>query len=198
MFEDLYLNKVHVASHADIEDEGQRVEFSPEIGTIAVGKDTNEHFVYDTPNAVIVDTVHYEGLIPGREFVVQGVLMDRSTGEELIDSQGNTVTSEAHFVPESSTGDVQVEFTFDTTSLVGVDTVVFEDLYRIDTGGEMNGQLRHVASHRDINDEGQTVSVRLSDLASDLVQTGSNAIVATVVGGIAIVIAATYAIARKR
>ena len=198
VFEDLYLNKVHVASHADIEDEGQRVEFSPEIHTTALGKDTNDHFVYDAPSVTIVDTVHYEGLIPGREFVVQGVLMDRSTGEELIDSQGNIVTSEAHFVPESSSGDVQVEFTFDTTSLVGVDTVVFEDLYRIDTGGKTNGQLRHVASHRDINDEGQTVSVRLSDLASDLVQTGSNTIIATVTGGAAIATAVAYAINKRR
>ena len=197
VFEDLYLNKVHVASHADIEDEGQRVEFSPEIGTTAVGKDTNEHFVYDTPNAVIVDTVHYEGLIPGREFVVQGVLMDRSTGEELIDSQGNIVTSEAHFVPESSSGDIQVEFTFDSTSLVGVDAVVFEDLYRVDTGGNANGQLRHVAAHRDINDESQTVSIRLSDLASDLVQTGSNAVIATAAGGVAVVAAIAYVIRRR-
>ena len=198
VFEDLYLNKVHVASHADIEDEGQRVEFSPKIHTTALGKDTNDHFVYDAPSVTIVDTVHYEGLIPGREFVVQGVLMDRSTGEELVDSQGNTVTSEAHFVPESSTGDVQVEFTFDSTSLVGVDTVVFEDLYRIDTGGEANGQLRHVASHRDINDEGQTVSVRLSDLASDLVQTGSSAVVATVTGGAAVATAVAYAISKRK
>ena len=198
VFEDLYLNKVHVASHADIEDEGQRVEFSPEIHTTALGKDTNDHFVYDAPSVTIVDTVHYEGLIPGREFVIQGVLMDKSTGEELIDSQGNTVTAEAHFVPESSTGDVQVEFTFDTTSLVGIDTVVFEDLYRVDTGGEMNGQLRHVAAHRDINDAGQTVSVRLSDLASDLVQTGSNAIIATAAGGAAAISAIAYLINKKR
>ena len=197
VFEDLYLNKVHVASHADIEDEGQRVEFSPEIHTTAVGKDTNDHFVYDAPSVTIVDTVHYEGLIPGREFVVQGVLMDKSTGEELIDSQDNIVTSEVHFVPESNTGDVQVEFTFDTTSLVGMDTVVFEDLYRVDSGGEANGQLRHVAAHRDINDEGQTVSVRLSDLASDLVQTGGNAIIATAVAG-AVATAAGIRFAKRR
>ena len=197
VFEDLYLNKVHVASHADIEDEGQRVEFSPEIHTTALGKDTNDHFVYDAPSVTIVDTVHYEGLIPGREFVVQGVLMDKSTGEELIDSQGNIVTSEVHFVPESNTGDVQVEFTFDTTSLVGMDTVVFEDLYRVDSGGEANGQLRHVAAHRDINDEGQTVSVRLSDLASDLVQTGGNAIIATAVAG-AVATAAGIRFAKRR
>ena len=88
--------------------------------------------------------------------------------------------------------------TFDTTSLVGIDTVVFEDLYRVDTGGEMNGQLRHVAAHRDINDAGQTVSVRLSDLASDLVQTGSNAIIATAAGGAAAISAIAYLINKKR
>ena len=198
VFEDLYANNVRVATHADINDEGQRVEFSPEIHTTALGKDTNDHFVYDAPSVTIVDTVHYEGLIPGREFVVQGVLMDKSTGDELIDSQGNTVTAEAHFVPESSTGDVQVEFTFDTTSLVGMDTVVFEDLYRIDTGGEMNGQLRHVASHRDINDDGQTVSIRMSDLASDLVQTGSSAVIATVTGSTAVAAAVGYLIRKKK
>lgn len=83
---------------------------------------------------------------------------------------------------------MNVRFEFDATNLAGIDVVVFEELYRIDTvtnrtpeeeeKNDIPSTQRLVAYHRDINDEGQTVTVRASglasdQLASDLVQTGA-------------------------
>ena len=191
VFEDLYWNNIHIASHADIEDDGQRVEFHPEIGTTAVSEGTNDHFAYADGSVIIVDTVHYKGVVPGREFIVHGILMDKNTGDALVDSNGETVENSVVFTPETSEGDVEVRFEFDATDLAGLDVVVFENLYRIDTitnrvpgendddiDDEVTTRQRLVASHADINDEGQTVSIRANGLASDqiasdLVQTGA-------------------------
>ena len=81
---------------------------------------------------------------------------------------------------------MQVRFEFDTSDLAGLDVVAFENLYRIDTitnrqpdegDDDIPSTQRLVASHADINDKGQTVSIRANDLASDrlatLVQTGA-------------------------
>ena len=218
VFEDLYWNNIHIASHADIEDKNQLVEFHPEIGTVAVGDQTNDHFVYDDGSVVIVDTVHYKGVVPGREFIVHGILMDKNTGDALIDANGNTVENSVVFTPDTSEGDVEVRFEFDATNLAGLDVVVFENLYRIDTvtnrqpddNGDENQapvddvptKQRLVATHADINDENQTVSVRAGGLASDqimtpLIQTG--AMVGTGLLGVAAIGGAvTYVVKRKR
>lgn len=113
------------------------------------------------------------------------------------------------FTPDSSEDDVQVHFEFDTSSLTGIDVVVFENLYRIGTvtnrtpeeeeKNDIPTTQRLVAYHRDINDEGQTVTVRASGLASDklasdLVQTG-----AAIGGGVAVAaVVAAGAIAGMR
>ena len=217
VFENLYWNNIHIASHTDIEDDGQRVEFRPEIGTTATADSTNDHFAYADGSVIITDTVHYKGVVPGREFIVHGILMDKNTGDALIDANGNTVENSVVFTPESSEGDVEVRFEFDASTLAGLDVVVFENLYRIDTVtnrqpddngdddqapvGDVPSTQRLVATHADINDEGQTVSIRASDLASDqlasdLVQTG--AMIGAGLIGIAIAGSiVTYAI-RKR
>lgn len=146
---------------------------------------------YDHPDIALVKasvskTFTTRGLVQGREFIVHGVLMDKSTGNALVDSNGDTVENSVVFTPESSEGDVDVLLEFDTTNLAGLDMVVFENLYRIDTvtnlqpdgsDEEIPSTQRLVASHTDINDEGQTISIRVNDLASDqfasLVQTGA-------------------------
>ena len=211
VFEDLYWNNIHIASHADIEDTWQRVEFRPEIGTTATADSTNDHFAYADGSVIITDTVHYKGVVPCREFIVHGILMDKNTGDALVDSNGETVENSAVFTPETSEGDVEVRFEFDATDLAGLDVVVFEDLYRIDAvtnrqpdenddSDDVPATQRLVASHNDINDDGQTVNIRANDLASDqiasdLVQTGTmigaGLIAAAVVGGV------TYAIVRR-
>lgn len=105
---------------------------------------------------------------------------------------------------------MDVSFEFDATNLAGIDVVVFEEFYRIDTvtnrtpeeeeKNDVPTTQRLVAYHRDINDEGQTVTVRASGLASDqlecdLVQTG-----AAIGGGVAVaaVVAAGAIVGMRR
>ena len=151
VFEDLYQGETLVASHADLEDEGQTVTFGqPEIGTTATidGEKTTQ----PAEQITITDTVEYSGLTVGQEYTLKGVLMDKETGEPLLVGEGeeqSQVTSEATFIPSESSGTIDVLFSFNATGLEGKDLVVFEKLFQSET---------EIASHEDLEDEGQTVT----------------------------------------
>ena len=155
VFEHLYVQDVEVAAHTDIEDQGQTVEYPEhEIKTTAKDKDTQKSEGIAKKNATIIDTVSYSGLIIGQEYTVKGVLMLKGTNKPLL-VNGKEITAEKTFVPEKSSGSVDIEFTFDASALKGESVVVFEHLYA--DGVE-------VASHTDINDKEQTVTYKLGKL----------------------------------
>ena len=147
VFEDLYQGENVVASHADLEDEGQTVTFGqPEIGTTATIN--GEKTAQPAEQITITDTVEYSGLTIGQEYKLSGVLMDKETGEPLVIGE-EQVTSEATFTPAEANGTIDVLFTFDATGLEGKDLVVFEKLFQGET---------EIAGHEDLEDEGQTVN----------------------------------------
>ena len=148
VFESLYEGEIEAAVHADINDEGQTVEF-PEhkIHTTAIDKDTGKHQGIAKEQTTIVDTVDYTGLIPGLEYTLKGELMRKDTGE-VFEVNGEPVTAEKTFTAETSEGSIDLEFTFDSSALKGDAVVVFEHLYAQET---------EVAAHTDLTDEGQTV-----------------------------------------
>ena len=77
----------------------------------------------------LTDTVSYKHLIPGKEYVLKGVLMDKTTGKPLI-IDGEEIRSETVFTPENPSGEVTVKFTFDSKFIKqNTDIVVFENLY---------------------------------------------------------------------
>lgn len=118
-----------------------------EIGTKATVEGEKE--VDPLDKVTLTDTVSYTGLVPGKEYRATGVLMDKETGEKLL-VDGKEITAETVFVPEAKNGSVDVTFIFDATGLHGKEIVVFEDLYRENV---------LLATHADINDEGQTVKI---------------------------------------
>ena len=147
VFEDLYQGENVVASHADINDEGQTVTFGqPKIRTTATID--GEKTAQPAEQITITDTVEYSSLTVGQEYTLKGVLMDKSTGEPL-QVNNQQVTSEATFIPAESNGTVDVLFTFDATGLERKSLVVFETLFQGET---------EIAGHEDIEDEGQTVN----------------------------------------
>lgn len=148
VFETLYLEDAEIAAHADIEDVEQTVTFkNPEIGTSAAG--SNGEKVLDvTAEAVIVDTVTYTGLIPGKEYALKGSLMDKATGKPVMNGD-KPVTAEGTFTPEQPNGAVTLTFTLDASSLAGKQVVAFERLFI----GEAE-----IAAHADIEDKNQTIS----------------------------------------
>lgn len=96
----------------------------------------------------VEDTVYYNHLIPGREYTVKGILMDKSTGAALL-VNGKEITAEITFTPEKAKGEVIVRYTFDGKGINRkTDIVVFEALY---CDGE------ELAVHADIEDTEQTV-----------------------------------------
>lgn len=136
-----------IAIHEDLEDEDQTV-YVPKISTSATIDGDKTAVVSD--NMVVVDTVTYEGLTPGREYILSGELMDKETGFST------NVTSSMTFTPETANGSVELEFRFDGTELVGRQLVVFETLSRDDG----HGNIYIVAEHKDIEDAAQTVSIQ--------------------------------------
>ena len=145
-----------VASHEDINDEGQTVTIkkptppappaaTPKIGTTL--KDDKGSKEVEAKQVTLVDTVKYTNLKVGKEYTVSGRLMDKETGKEL----SPAVTASTKFTPTATEGTVDIKFTLDASKLGGKKVVAFE---KVSEGGNV------VASHEDINDEGQTVTVK--------------------------------------
>lgn len=148
VFEDLYRENVLLATHADINDEGQTIKVkNPEIGTKATADGKKE---ITADKITITDVVSYKDLTPGKEYKLTGVLMNKATNDKLL-IDGKEITAEATFTPKATTGEVEMTFTFDARELTAeTEVVVFETLYR--DGIE-------IAVHADIKDEGQTVKI---------------------------------------
>ena len=148
VFEDLYRENVLLATHADINDEGQTVKIkNPEIGTKATADGKKE---ITADKITITDVVSYKDLTPGKEYKLTGVLMNKATNDKLL-IDGKEITAEATFTPKATTGEVEMTFSFDARELTAeTEVVVFETLYRDDL---------EFAAHADISDADQTVKI---------------------------------------
>ena len=121
----------------------------PKIQTEETEKADGDHVAQASAETTLVDTVWYENLKnDGTEYTVTGTLVVKSTGEALLDADGNAITDTKTFQPRQKAGEVQLEFTFDSSLLAGEDIVAFESLF---------SEGVEVAVHADIADEGQTV-----------------------------------------
>ena len=147
-FETLYAEEKEAAAHHDIDDEDQSVHI-PGIGTDAADAESGLNHVEAKANAAVADTVTYTNLVPGREYRVKGILMDKDAGEPLL-AGGREVTAETVFTPDAADGSVQIIFGFDASRLGGKTLVAFETLYFGDVP---------VAVHADPDDERQTIFI---------------------------------------
>ena len=160
VFESLYRDNRLLATHADINDEGQTVRITqPKIGTTATNKADDSKVLEPLTTVTVKDAVKYSDLIVGKEYTVSGDLRLKETGEVLLDN-GNKVSSTVTFVADKANGTIDLDFTFNATALKGKEIVAFERLYR-------EGEL--IAAHEDLNDLAQTVRVtnpRIQTLAT--------------------------------
>ena len=168
-FESLFYNDNEIASHADVNDSGQTVIITkPKLSTTATDALDGDKNLIGEDNATIVDTVHYMNVTPGKTYKVSGTLYEKVTDKDgkvtkkqLLDADGNPVTAETEFIPETAFGDVDVTFTFDASDLKAKDKVVaFESL-------SLNG--KELASHADIEDKSQTVTITKPTLSTTAV-----------------------------
>jgi uncharacterized surface anchored protein len=142
-----------------IKDNEQVVELTalndkvPELKTTATVNGKKE--VIAKGEITIKDTVEYKHLVPNTEYVIKSTLMDKSTGKPF-KVKGKEITSTVKFVPDRTDGKVEVTFTFDGSAIKkDTELVVFETLYR--DGVELT-------AHADINDDGQTVTIKVPEL----------------------------------
>ncbi len=157
---DGYLENTDI-HHIQIGENEQIIEITavndriPEIKTTATVDGEKE--ICATEVFTLTDTVSYKHLIPGKEYVLKGVLMDKSTGKPLV-INGEEIHSEASFTPENPSDEITVKFTFDIKFIKqDTDIVVFETLYR---------DGKELAVHADIEDEGQTVKVKVPKIGT--------------------------------
>ncbi len=164
VFEELLCSGKLAAEHKDVKDEGQTVYF-PSIETTATDKETGKGNSYAGQQVTIEDVVHYENLIPGKTYTVQGVLMDKSNGEPLLDAQGKEIRAKKEFTAKDTEGDVTVVFVFDGSLLAGKTAVAFEELF---------SEKKSIAIHADIEDEAQTVDFPEIQTQAFNPETGTN------------------------
>lgn len=169
-YETLKIKDIAIATHEEIDDEGQAVHFA-DLSTESLteeglkeiqlreGEDANVHFT---------DTVTYENLIPGLEYKLTGTLhlqeKDKdgkvTDGGVLTDTEGNAltgtlmestgcaVTGSQTFVPKTADGSIEMAFDFDASGLYGKTLVIYEAIAYTDV---------QFASHEDITEEGQSI-----------------------------------------
>ena len=128
---------------------------TPELGTTATIDGKKE--VGATEVFTLEDVVEYKHLVPGKEYTVKGVLMDKATGEPLLIDE-KEIRSETTFTPDEPSGEVLVSFEFDARYInEETNIVVFESLYSED---------KELAVHADIEDVGQTVTVKIPKIGT--------------------------------
>ena len=106
-------------------------------------------------NITITDKVSMTGLIVGHNYKLSGVQMLKDSNAELI-IDGKKVTGETEFTAYKTEMDIEVVYNFDGSNLGGKDLVTFEELEDVTNPDEPE----KVAEHKDIEDEGQTITIK--------------------------------------
>ena len=161
-FEELYDlsnpdEPVKVAEHKDIKDDGQTVRIEERIITIhtnAADKATGEKMIVAGKDVTIIDTVTLDGLEKGRKYQLKGWEMVKSENAELI-VNGERVENDLAFTATDTKMEIQIAFTFNASELAGKELVTFEELYDLSNPDEPT----KVAEHKNIEDDGQTVTI---------------------------------------
>ena len=154
--EEIWQGKVLLTEEEDLTNEDQTVWVAGITATRAERIDSN-------PDTVsIKDHVDYVNLAIGGVYNMNLSLMDKATGEALLDKDGNAVTAELQFVPGSISGTQDITVTFAPEGGLNTDIVVFEEITR----GQVYGE------HKDIDDADQTVS--FVDMVDTFAVSGKN------------------------
>lgn len=149
--EDIF--KVTISTHEQMIELTPINDRIPELKTTATVDGNKE--VNATEVFTLTDTVEYKHLVPGKEYVLKGVLMNKATGKAL-ELDGKEITSEVKFTPEQPSGTVDVLFTFDSKFIkTETQIVAFEYLYK---------DGKELTTHTDIEDEGQTVTIHIPSI----------------------------------
>ncbi len=141
-----------------IDGESQIIEYGviynqhiPNIGTEAFDAVDNDKIIAMGGKVRVTDKVAYYYLTPGNTYILEGKIMNKTTGKQLKLNDA-LVESRVEFSPDEYHGMVDVPFEFDLVCCKGDKLVVFEYLYDKDTG-------ELIAAHDDWECEKQTLTI---------------------------------------
>lgn len=117
----------------------------PDITTFASDASDLDRIVSASSASSVVDRVSYANLVPGEEYTLRAVLMDKDRAEAIEGSE-----TALTFTAKEASGQIDVVITASLLGLDGSRVVVFEELL---FGGGV------IAEHKDLDDSGQTVIV---------------------------------------
>ena len=160
IFERSYHNGKEVIIHENIDDKKQTVQY-PDGHTQAADPDTDDRTMMAKGEVLIKDSVFYENVLPGHEYVLTGKVMLKPLGEEepvelearMVDADGNDI-DEWVFTAENKDGVEDVYFIVNADELAGRSVVMFENMDVIHPELETRATI---FTHEDINDDEQTV-----------------------------------------
>lgn len=199
-FETMEFNGTEYMVHADIDDVEQTVSIV-DIATQARDGETGTSTGTIGEHVKLIDTVAYTGLTPGNTYKLFTMLMDKASGNPLTGEDGLPIVGTTEFTPETPDGTIDVEIEIDSRELAGHDIVFFEKLADIEEN--------IIATHEDIEDEGQNVSFPepesepvLENPGKGYPKTGAFAEVDPVTASVAVILlcgisGATYAFVRR-
>ena len=124
------------------------------IHTTATSKD-GEKSVVAGKEVTIIDTVKLDGLKKGTKYQLKGWQMIKDENAELV-IDGKCVENSYTFTADDKDMKIEMQYTFNASALGGKDLVTFEELYDLSDKDEPV----KVAEHKDIEDDGQTVSIK--------------------------------------
>ncbi|MCM1233301.1 MAG: VaFE repeat-containing surface-anchored protein [Ruminococcus flavefaciens] len=188
IYEELYVENdtgSHIiATHKEIDDPKQTIQI-PKIWTNAIDDETKTHVTYmGNGTSIITDTISYENLLVGEEYVVEGVLIDRektlASGTPVAaigpDGSACTVISDP-FPATSANGTTKVSFEIDTAryeeqlkTQKSAVFVAYQEL-KIVKSREGSEDTAIVAEHKDIDDEDQTIY--MPEITTELLDAGN-------------------------
>lgn len=134
-------------------DEDQSIHY-PSVHTSASDAQSKSHEGQARQDAVVVDKVVLDNLIPGAQYTIRGTLVYQKDGDghqagDAVKIKDGSVTR-LTFTAQKAHEEYELTYKFDAGSLQGQTVVVFEDLLHKD---------QPVASHADLNDQGQSVKL---------------------------------------
>ena len=148
LFEEMYQDKIKIATHTDITDKEQSI-YIPKITTKLTGKDSNKKKFHAREKIRLTDTMQYENFVKGSVYYAKGEVINDKTGKVIKRSEGN-------FIADEKNGEASLDFTINAKGLEGARLVCFEEIYTVDEEGNPD---KLIAIHKDINDENQSVRI---------------------------------------
>lgn len=117
--EELRWNDLLVSAHTDLEDRDEFL-YLPDIRTTTRNSNTNieddsAKEILANEDGSFTDKISYHNLIANRTYKVKGILMDKDTGKEMLDADGNKIVAETTFKTKE-VGEVVVDLSPDAVN----------------------------------------------------------------------------------